>query len=221
MLGTTRSAAALDLWLDRLDGALVAIGNAPTALFRLLELIDAGAPKPAAVIGMPVGFVGAAEFKQALASQGSLPFLIVKGRKGGSAMAAAAVNAHRQRGRVMTAQGTLYGVGVGPGDPELMSLKAARILKSAPVIAFFAKKGNPGNARRIVDGHLNPDAELIRLDYPFTTELAETDPRLPLGPRRILRCEREAPRREAGPRPGRGRALRRRSLLLRLLCASA
>jgi precorrin-2/cobalt-factor-2 C20-methyltransferase len=76
----------------------------------------------------------------------------------------------------MTAQGTLYGVGVGPGDPELMSLKAARILKSAPVIAFFAKKGNPGNARRIVDGYLNPDAELVRLDYPFTTELAETEP---------------------------------------------
>ena len=92
-LGTTRSAAALDLWLDRLNGALVAIGNAPTALFRLLELIDAGAPKPAAVIGMPVGFVGAAESKQALQSHGSLPFLIVKGRKGGSAMAAAAVNA--------------------------------------------------------------------------------------------------------------------------------
>ena len=91
-LGTTRSAAALDLWLDRLDGALVAIGNAPTALFRLLELIDAGAPRPAAVIGMPVGFVGAAESKEALAAHG-LPFLIVKGRKGGSAMAVAAVNA--------------------------------------------------------------------------------------------------------------------------------
>ncbi len=92
-LGTTRSAAALDLWLDRLDGALVAIGNAPTALFRLLELIDAGGPRPAAVIGMPVGFVGAAESKEALAAQGRLPFLIVKGRKGGSAMAVAAVNA--------------------------------------------------------------------------------------------------------------------------------
>ena len=77
----------------------------------------------------------------------------------------------------MTSQGTLYGVGVGPGDPELMSLKAARILKSAPVIAFFAKKGNPGNARRIADLHLNPQAELIRLDYPFTTEIAETDSR--------------------------------------------
>lgn len=77
----------------------------------------------------------------------------------------------------MSARGTLYGVGVGPGDPELMSLKAARILKTAPVIAFFAKKGNPGNARRIVNGHLNPQAQLIRLDYPFTTELPETDQR--------------------------------------------
>lgn len=92
-LGTTRSAAALDLWGERLAGALVAIGNAPTALFRLLELLDAGAPRPAAIIGMPVGFVGAAESKQALASDGRVPFLIVAGRLGGSAMAAAAVNA--------------------------------------------------------------------------------------------------------------------------------
>jgi precorrin-8X/cobalt-precorrin-8 methylmutase len=92
-LRTTRSAAALDFWLDRLGGSLVAIGNAPTALFRLLELIDQGAPKPAAVIGMAVGFVGAAESKEALAGHGGLPFLVVKGRKGGSAMAVAAVNA--------------------------------------------------------------------------------------------------------------------------------
>jgi precorrin-8X/cobalt-precorrin-8 methylmutase len=92
-LGTTRSAAALDLWGARMDGALVAIGNAPTALFRLLELIHAGAPLPAAIIGMPVGFVGAAESKEALAENGRVPFLIVKGRKGGSAMAVAAVNA--------------------------------------------------------------------------------------------------------------------------------
>jgi len=76
----------------------------------------------------------------------------------------------------MEKRGTLFGVGVGPGDPELMSLKAARILKSVPVIAFFAKKGATGNARRTVDGHLNAEAELIRLDYPFTTELPETDP---------------------------------------------
>ncbi len=92
-IGNTRSAAALDLWGDRLKGALVAIGNAPTALFHLLELIDAGAPRPAAIIGLPVGFVGAAESKEALAARTDIPFLIVKGRKGGSAMAVAAVNA--------------------------------------------------------------------------------------------------------------------------------
>jgi precorrin-8X/cobalt-precorrin-8 methylmutase len=93
-LDTTRSAAALDLWLDRLAGAVVAIGNAPTALFRLLGLIDTGAPKPAAIIGIPVGFVGAAEAKEALASNPrGVPFLIVRGRMGGSAMTAAAVNA--------------------------------------------------------------------------------------------------------------------------------
>jgi precorrin-8X/cobalt-precorrin-8 methylmutase len=93
-LGTTRSAAALDLWLDRLAGAVVAIGNAPTALFRLLELIDEGAPKPAAIIGIPVGFVGAAEAKEALAGDPrGVPFVIVRGRIGGSAMAGAAVNA--------------------------------------------------------------------------------------------------------------------------------
>ena len=91
--GTTRSAAAVSLWADHLDGAVVAIGNAPTALFHLLELVDAGAEPPAAVIGMPVGFVGAMESKAALAAHGRLPFAIVEGRQGGSAMAAAAVNA--------------------------------------------------------------------------------------------------------------------------------
>jgi len=91
-IGNTRSAAALDLWGDRLAGAVVAIGNAPTALFRLLELIGAGAPRPAAVLGLPVGFIGAAESKAALASSG-LEYLVVHGRRGGSAMAVAAVNA--------------------------------------------------------------------------------------------------------------------------------
>jgi precorrin-8X/cobalt-precorrin-8 methylmutase len=91
-LGTTRSAAALDLWLDRLDGAVVAIGNAPTALVRLLEMVAAGAPRPAAVLGIPVGFIGAAESKDALAGSG-LEHLIVRGRRGGSAITAAAVNA--------------------------------------------------------------------------------------------------------------------------------
>ncbi|MET9337225.1 precorrin-8X methylmutase [Nonomuraea sp. NPDC003804] len=91
-MGTTRSAAALELWRDRLDGAVVAVGNAPTALFRLLELVEEGAGRPAAVLGIPVGFIGAAESKQALAS-GDLEYLVVHGRRGGSAMAAAAVNA--------------------------------------------------------------------------------------------------------------------------------
>jgi precorrin-8X/cobalt-precorrin-8 methylmutase len=92
-LGNTRSAAAMELWRDRMAGAVVAIGNAPTSLFRLLEMLDEGVPAPAAVIGLPVGFVGAMESKEALAADGRVPFLIVKGRKGGSAMAVAAVNA--------------------------------------------------------------------------------------------------------------------------------
>src|SRR3954453_13893927 len=90
--GTTRTAAALELWGDRLGGAVVAIGNAPTALFHLLEMIEAGAPRPAAVLGTPVGFVGAVESKEALAAS-DLDYLVVHGRRGGSAMTAAAVNA--------------------------------------------------------------------------------------------------------------------------------
>lgn len=91
-IGNTRSAAAIDLWLDRLDGAVVAVGNAPTTLFRLLDLIADGAPRPAAIIGVPVGFIGAAESKEALAAT-DLEHLVVRGRRGGSAMAVAAVNA--------------------------------------------------------------------------------------------------------------------------------
>ncbi|WP_262027046.1 precorrin-8X methylmutase [Microvirga sp. Mcv34] len=92
-LGNTRSAAAMELWRERMGGGLVVFGNAPTALFHLLEMLDAGAPKPAAVIGIPVGFIGAAESKEALARDGRVPYLVVHGRRGGSAMAAAAVNA--------------------------------------------------------------------------------------------------------------------------------
>jgi precorrin-8X/cobalt-precorrin-8 methylmutase len=92
-LGTTRSAAALELSKERLDGAIIAIGNAPTALFHLLELLDEIPARPACVVGMPVGFVGAAESKAALIADARLPFITVKGRKGGSAMAAAALNA--------------------------------------------------------------------------------------------------------------------------------
>jgi precorrin isomerase len=93
-LENTRSAAALELWLPHLAGAVVAIGNAPTALFRLLEMLDEGAPKPALILGFPVGFVGAVESKAALAADSrGIPFLTIHGRRGGSAMAAAAINA--------------------------------------------------------------------------------------------------------------------------------
>jgi precorrin-8X/cobalt-precorrin-8 methylmutase len=93
-LGTTRTAAAIELWRPLLEGSVVAVGNAPTALFRLLELIEQGAPRPAAVIGVPVGFIGAAESKAELAAHSSaLEYLVVNGRRGGSAIAAAAVNA--------------------------------------------------------------------------------------------------------------------------------
>lgn len=92
-IGNTRTAAAMELWRDRLEGSVVAIGNAPTALFRLLDMIDAGAGRPAAIIGMPVGFVGAMESKEALIERGDPPWLVVRGRKGGSAMTAAAINA--------------------------------------------------------------------------------------------------------------------------------
>jgi precorrin-8X/cobalt-precorrin-8 methylmutase len=92
-IGNTRTAAAMELWRPLIAGSLVVVGNAPTALFRLMEMLDEGVAKPAAVIGMPVGFVGAAESKDALAADARIPYAIIKGRKGGSAMAAAAVNA--------------------------------------------------------------------------------------------------------------------------------
>ncbi len=92
-MGTTRSAAAMELWREHLPGSVVAVGNAPTSLFRLLEMLDEGVAPPAAVIGIPVGFIGAAESKEALARDGRVPFVVVHGRRGGSAMTAAAVNA--------------------------------------------------------------------------------------------------------------------------------
>jgi len=90
---TTRSAAAVDLWRENLQGSVISIGNAPTALFRLLELLAEGAPKPAAIFAFPVGFVGAAESKEALIATAPAPYITLRGRRGGSAMAAAAINA--------------------------------------------------------------------------------------------------------------------------------
>jgi precorrin-8X/cobalt-precorrin-8 methylmutase len=92
-MGTTRTAAAMELWRPHLSGAVVAFGNAPTALYRMLEMLDSGAPRPALILAMPVGFVGAAESKEAAIADGRVPVIAVRGRKGGSAMAAAAINA--------------------------------------------------------------------------------------------------------------------------------
>ena len=92
-LGTTRSAGAMELWRDRLAGSIVVIGNAPTALYRLFEMLDEGVSPPVAIVGMPVGFIGAAESKEALIAEGRVPCIVVRGRRGGSAMAAATINA--------------------------------------------------------------------------------------------------------------------------------
>ena len=173
-LGTTRTAAAIELWLSRLGGSVVAIGNAPTALFRLLEVIAAGNPGPAAIIGMPVGFVGAAESKEALIESG-LPAIVVRGRKGGERDGGGCRQCAGER-RGMTAFGRLYGVGVGPGDPDLLTVKATKVIAASPVVAFFAKAGRRGNARGIVDCWLKPSHLELPLYYPMTDESHFDDP---------------------------------------------
>ena len=154
-IGNTRSAAAMRLWGDRSKGAAVAIGNAPAALLCLL-LRNArgqarrGRPRSSGTAGSV--FVGAAESEEALAANSlDIPFAIVRGRMGGSAMTAGAVDASGEaRPLNMQAKGRLIGVGTGPGDPELLTLKAVRALEEADVVAHFAKRGNNGNARAIV-----------------------------------------------------------------------
>ena len=161
-MGTTRSAAAVELWRPHLAGAVVAIGNAPTALFHLLDMLDGGWPaKPAAVIGVPVGFVGAAESKEALAGYGGCRILRDRRAQG------------RQRDRRRRRQragerdtndkleaiagaakgGTLYGIGVGPGDVRYMTLRAVGLVRSVDVVAYFCKRGREGTARKIVAPH--------------------------------------------------------------------
>jgi precorrin-2/cobalt-factor-2 C20-methyltransferase len=160
-LSTTRSAAALALWRPHLRGAVVAIGNAPTALFHLLNMLaDPDCPRPAAIIGCPVGFVGAAESKDALWAEQPAPCCIVAGRLGGR----------------MKRTGILYGVGLGPGDPELMTVRAHRLLRGATHVAYFRKAGRPGQSRRIVEGLLPAGVVEHAMEYPVTTEIAVDDP---------------------------------------------
>lgn len=183
-LGTTRSAAAVELWLPQLAGAVVAIGNAPTALFHLLNILaaDPAAPRPACIIGMPVGFVGAAESKAALAASAKelgIEYITVHGRRGGSAMTCAAINAVATAFEIMpetkqeqnpSKTGKLLGVGVGPGDPDLVTLAAVKAIQSADVVAYHSKKGHASTARQIVAQFLRSDQIEEQLEYPVTVE---------------------------------------------------
>ena len=190
--GTTRSAAAVDRWRPDLTGAVAVIGNAPTALFRLLELVLDGQARPAAILGLPVGFVGAAESKQALATlDHGVPYLTVHGRRGGSAMAVAALNALASEPRMSTAAaGHLFGVGVGPGDPELMTVKAAAtaagVHRSSPTSPPSAARATPGRSSAPLVGRRQT---VLRLEYPVTTEPTAADDYERL-PRRLLRRRR-------------------------------
>ena len=190
-IGNTRSAAAIEL-----------VGRAPrrrawspSATRRPRCSICSkcsrdGAPKPAAIIGMPVGFVGAAESKDALAENTfGMPFAIVRGRMGGSAMTAAAVNAIGEGRPVNASQpAASIGVGTGPGDPELLTLKAVRALGEADVLAHFAKRGNNGNARAIVAAHLRPDDDRAAAALSRDHRDRQGSRRLQVGDRRLLRA---------------------------------
>lgn len=157
---TTRSAAGVELCAERLPGAVLAIGNAPTALFRLLELVDEGAPPPAAVLGGPVGFVGSAQAKEELIERPrGMSYLVVRCRR----------QCDSQRPR-MSARGTLWGVGLGPGDPELVTVKAARVIGEADVVAYHSAPHGHSIARGIAEPYLRPGQLEEHLVYPVTTE---------------------------------------------------
>ena len=174
-LGTTRSAAALELWRERLDGAVVAIGNAPTALFRLLEMLEAdaraacGNTRHAGRLCRRGGVQGSARRQslwRALADRAGADGRQRDDGGGGQCFG--------KRGS-MTNGGTLIGVGVGPGDPGLVTLNAIAALKKADVVAHFAKAGNASNARAIIAAHLTTGVEELQLLYPVTTEIPKMD----------------------------------------------
>ena len=199
-LGTTRSAAALELWRDRLDGAVVAIGNAPTALFHLLEMLAAARRGRRRSSACRSASSARRSRRRRWPSGGhGVPWAVVRGRLGGSAMAAAAVNALARSGAVT---GRLIGLGTGPGDPELLTLRAVRALAEADVVAHFAKRGNPGNARAIVAAYLREGVEELPLTYPGHHRDPGGRGRLSLADQRLLRL-RCRWRSRSGCRPGR------------------
>ena len=217
----------MELWRDRLDGALVVVGNAPTALFRLLELVEAGAPRPAAVIGVPVGFVGAAESKDALAEHplgARAPRRPRPPRRQRDRRRPPSTRSRATRGMsavdapTTRASGRLFGVGVGPGDPELLTLKAARAIGDADVVAYpSARHGNVGRAadRRAVParGPGRGAAEVPGHDRADATHPGGYD----AAPARVLRRRRGRARRAPRRRPRRRGPVRGRPVLLRLL----
>ena len=197
----TRSAAALDLWCERLRGAVVAIGNAPTALFHLLELLDAGAPSPGRH-HRPARRLRRrhAESKDALWADQRVPCHACSCR----AAAAAApwpLPPSTRSPATPNEPAPSTAVGVGPGDPELLTLKAARILAAAPAYAYL-RQARPAQPRPhgIAAAHLHPDAEALRFDYPFTTEIPVTNPALRRRHGRVLPGRLRHHRRQIGLR---------------------
>ena len=167
--GTTRSAAAVSLWGDELDGAVVAIGNAPTALFHLLEVIADGGPRPAAILGLP-GRLHRLGRVQDRADREPVGCAVPGGARPARRLGALRGRGERPGpgdGDLMA--GRLYAVGVGPGDPELLTLKAARLIRSAPVIAYYSGTHGRSIARAIVADLIAPDVVEELLSYPVTT----------------------------------------------------
>ena len=191
-LGNTRSAAAMELWGDRLAGAVVAIGNAPTALFRLLEMLDAGAPPPAAVIGLPVGFVGAMESKEALAADGARAVPDRARPQGRQRHGGGGRQRAGERGGMTCLDtlagtapgGTLYGIGVGPGDVRYLTLRAAGLVRAVDVVAYFAKKRPARQCAPHRGAASGRGPEEMRLEYPVTDEMPAEQPGLPAEDRR-------------------------------------
>ena len=224
-IGNTRSAAAMRLWGERLGGAVVAIGNAPTALFYLLEMLRDGAPKPAAIIGMPVGFVGAAESKEALAENSyGVPYAIVRGRHGRQRHDGGRRQRAGEAGPVNAlAKGRLIGVGTGPGDPGAADAegraRAGRGRRASRISPSAATTAMPAT---IVGAHFRDDVDRIAAALSGDHRNRQESQRLPVG--RSPTSTRNPPARspthlEAGQH-GRG-AVRRRPAVLRLLHASA
>ena len=203
-LQTTRSAAAVDLWHDHLDGSVVAIGNAPTALFRLLELIAEGAPRPAAILGIPVGFIGAAESKDALAANDlGLEYLVVTRPPGRQRDHRGRRQRDRERGQSDAAR--LWGVGLGPGDPELVTVKAARLIGAADVIAFHSARHGRSIARSVAAPYLRDGPARGAPGLPADHRDDRPPRRLPGRDGRLLRRLRRPARRASRRRPRRRR----------------